>query len=85
MFDNILYFYEMFKSDELLELLGEGSFGKVRKAVHLSTGNTYAIKIMDVELDKKRKIADMEQMNFLRLQGSSPYLVNIIECFEEVW
>jgi hypothetical protein len=30
-------------------------------------------------------MADDEEAIFLKLKDSSPYLVNLIECFEEVW
>jgi serine/threonine protein kinase len=84
MFVTILFYAVDWTIDKILDNLGKGSYGKVRKAIHLSTQKYYAVKIMEVENDTNRKVADIEQENFLRLQNSSPYLINIIECFEEV-
>jgi serine/threonine protein kinase len=76
-----LFFYE----DKLGERLGEGSFGIVRKALHERTNKYYAIKIIDIEVKSKRKNADQEKENFEKLKGCSPYLVNLMECFDEVF
>eukprot|EP00178_Gracilaria_changii_P013061 TRINITY_DN367_c0_g1_i1.p1 TRINITY_DN367_c0_g1~~TRINITY_DN367_c0_g1_i1.p1 ORF type:complete len:1124 (+),score=141.81 TRINITY_DN367_c0_g1_i1:263-3634(+) len=40
----------------LLEVLGEGAFGKVRHAVHDVTGHHYAIKIMDKSLIRHHRL-----------------------------
>jgi serine/threonine protein kinase len=66
------------------ESLGEGSFGTVRKGFQESTNKYYAIKMMDIEKEAKKKVADQEKENFERLKGFSPYLVNLVECFDEV-
>lgn len=62
----------------MLDLLGEGAFGKVRLAVDESTGKEYAMKIMakshikanELTLQVRREIAVMKAMRhrkFLRL------------------
>jgi serine/threonine protein kinase len=68
--------------DRFVEKLGSGSFGKVHKAIHLKTGKEVAIKSVDIE--NFEKMANEEEAMLLKLKDSSPYLVNVIECFEEV-
>jgi serine/threonine protein kinase len=68
--------------DQFGDYLGSGSFSKVHKAVHLETGKEVAIKSVDVE--KHGEMANEEESVFLKLKDSSPYLVNFIECFEDV-
>jgi serine/threonine protein kinase len=80
----LFHYLFLFAVDEMGELLGEGSFGKVRKAIHLNTKKAYAIKTLDLEVEKKRKIADTERVNLERLKGFSPYLVNLVDCFDDV-
>lgn len=56
---------------KLLKTLGEGSFSKVKQAVHIPTGKVYAIKIIDMNLVKQnnmdkqleREIKVMKVMN----------------------
>jgi hypothetical protein len=39
---------------------------------------------MEMEEEWRKKVADQEKENFERLKGFSPYLVDIVECFDEV-
>ena len=39
---------------DFTELLGKGSFGEVRKAVHKSTGGIFAVKILKKVIKKKK-------------------------------
>lgn len=41
---------------KLCKTLGEGSFSKVKQAVHIPTGKVYAIKIIDMNLVKENKM-----------------------------
>jgi serine/threonine protein kinase len=77
-----IFHFISFFLDQFGDFLGSGSFSKVHKAVHLESGREVAIKSVDV--DKFGKMADDEEAIFLKLKDSSPYLVNLIECFEEV-
>jgi serine/threonine protein kinase len=70
--------------DQMGDVLGVGAFGKVHIAVHLSTKEEYAIKMSDLELEGNRKISDSEKENLERLKGFSPYLVELVDCFDEV-
>jgi hypothetical protein len=38
-----------------------------------------------VDIEKFEEIANKEESIFLKLKNSSPYLVNFIESFEDVW
>jgi serine/threonine protein kinase len=64
--------------------LGEGTFGSVRKCVHESTKKEYAIKISDLKSENHRKVADAELESLELLKGFSPYLVELVESFDEV-
>jgi serine/threonine protein kinase len=80
---NIVYF--VLRLDQLGDALGSGTFGIVRKAVYLNSGNEYAIKISNLELENYRRVADVEKNILERLKGFSPYLVDLVECFDEVY
>lgn len=43
---------------ELGQTLGEGNFAKVKRAVNVETGQSYAVKILDKEKIFHRKIVD---------------------------
>jgi hypothetical protein len=71
--------------DELGDfLLGDGSFGDVCNAILLSNKKEYVIKISSLELEANRKVADSEKECLERLKGSSPYVVELADCFDEV-
>lgn len=42
----------------VIELLGQGSFGRVKKMKHKKTGKVYAIKEIDKKEIKARKMVD---------------------------
>jgi serine/threonine protein kinase len=66
---------------ELGETLGEGTFGKVRRAIHIETGKAYAIKCLDKQqvehqnmgVQLKREIAAMKMIR-------SKNIVQFYEC-----
>jgi serine/threonine protein kinase len=70
--------------DQLDDFLGKGSFGIVQKAFHQISKKQYAIKMSSLEKELDRKVADAEKDSLKLLNGFSPYLVNLIECFDEV-
>jgi nucleoside-diphosphate-sugar epimerase len=65
-------------------ILVTGAYGKVGKAVQLRIKKEYAIKILDLEVELSKTIADKEKVNLERLKGFSPYLLNLVDCFDEV-
>jgi len=80
---------EGFKNSELihrvyriLDPIGKGSFGEVRKAVHLKTGKLRAIKIIKFDLksntDRKEIVSEIMMLKDL----DHPNIVKIIEYFE---
>jgi serine/threonine protein kinase len=85
-----LLFLNNFFIDEFLEEIGRGSFGSVFKAVHLATHIAVAIKMISFSFsfkqdNKEKEESDRELQNFMKLRGKSPYLVDMIECFEDVY
>jgi serine/threonine protein kinase len=71
--------------DELGDVLGRGSFSTVRRAVHKFSKQNFAIKIVNIESLNLKEIANVEQTNLEKLKGCSPYLINLVDCFEEVF
>lgn len=70
---------------ELVELLGEGSYGSVYKAKHKYTGVEVAIKILPDSGDDLNSLK--QEIEFLR-KLSSPYVVSYVESYlfdRELW
>lgn len=77
----------------MLELLGEGAFGKVRLAVDESSGKQYAMKIMakshikanELTLQVRREIAVMKAMRHRKLTCRGPiplrFLLRLVSRF----
>ena len=74
--DIITSFEDPEKIFEVLELLGEGSYGSVYKALHKESGNIVALKIVPIsgEADSlKREISilkDCEDKHIIKYYGS---------------
>jgi serine/threonine protein kinase len=73
-----------FVIDKFGVILGRGSFGKVHKAIEIKTGKEVAIKSMDIEMEEMRNVAKKEESIMKKLKGSSPYLIDLVDSFEEV-
>ena len=63
--------------------LGKGTFGKVKEAIHLPTGEKVAVKIIDKntiedEDDKERIIREVEIMKTVR----HPNIIHLYEIIE---
>jgi hypothetical protein len=50
----------------------------------LKTSKTVAIKTVDMDTREEKKSADEEEKMMIKLKGSSPYLMDLIDSFEEV-
>jgi hypothetical protein len=77
-----IFFYDFF-IDKLLHFLGHGTFGKCYCAE--KSGKRFAIKSVDIETEELEKSADLELENFNRVNGKSPYLIELIDCFDMVF
>jgi serine/threonine protein kinase len=84
--------YKKFKFIEKIEAkytfgdyLGQGAFGKVCKCVLNDTGNQFAIKIMQKEMVKKRKVFLTLLENELSILGSKchPKIIRIVDLLED--
>jgi serine/threonine protein kinase len=64
-------------------LLGKGGFGIVYKVS--KNEKMYAMKVLGYEDETERANADQEENSFKKLKGSSPYIVEFVESFEEVF
>jgi len=72
------------KDFELLEKLGEGSYGSVWKAKHVKTGTTTAIKKVPVENDLDEILNEIKIMK----QCRSPYIISYYGSYfkeNELW
>jgi serine/threonine protein kinase len=70
--------------DKIGELIWSDGYGLVRKAIEMESGKTVGIKSISIETAKKRKIGKKEEDNYRKLKGSSPYISDVIDIFEEV-
>lgn len=77
-------------SYELLETVGQGSFGSVHKARHTTSGQVFAVKIIDLEADDDTgSIVDIQrEVALLRQARDGPNIIKYYECFlygSQVW
>lgn len=77
-------------SYELLDTVGHGSYGSVHKARHISTGQVFAIKIIDLEADDDTSsIVDVQrEVALLRQLRDGPNIIRYYDCFlhgSRVW
>lgn len=70
---------------EFGDYLGQGAFGKVVKCKLKDTGNQFAIKIMEKEMVKKRKVFLELLENELSILGSKchPKIIRIVDLLED--
>jgi serine/threonine protein kinase len=66
---------------ELGETLGEGTFGKVRKALHVETGRSFAIKCLDkAQIEHQNMGAQLKREIAVMKMIKSKNIVQFYEC-----
>lgn len=78
------------QSYELVETVGQGSYGSVHKARHTNTGQIFAVKIIDLEEDSDTSsIIDIQrEVALLRQLRDGPNIIRYYDCFlngSRVW
>ena len=64
---------------DIREVLGDGTSGQVRRAIHRQTGQEYAVKI--ISLRRRLDTANMEQEVSLLQDLDHPYIVQLFDVF----
>jgi len=84
-FKKFKYIENISKRYEFGDYLGQGAFGKVLKCTLKDTGNQFAIKIMEKEMVKKRKVFLQLLENELSILGSKchPKIIRIVDLLED--
>jgi hypothetical protein len=84
--DVFVFYITLFVLDELKEFVKNLSpLKSVRKAIQLSTKKQFVIKCVNIESSQRKEMSDIEKLVLTRLKGSSPYIVNLVECFDLVY
>jgi len=66
---------------EILDLIGEGSFGAVYRATHRSTGAGVAVKVIANASSSKKEEEKIKGEIEILSRCDSPYIVGYFECF----
>jgi serine/threonine protein kinase len=84
-FKKFKYIENISKRYEFGDYLGQGAFGKVLKCTLKDTGNKFAIKIIEKEMVKKRKVFLQLLENELSILGSKchPKIIRIVDLLED--
>ena len=64
---------------ELVEMIGEGTYGEVYKGRHLGTGDIAAVKVMDAVQDKEEDIK--AELSVLEKHSSHPNIVTFFGSY----
>lgn len=70
------------------EILGEGSYSTVMRAVYRATGQEYAIKVLDknhLKRNQKMQTAMVEKNSLVRLGSGHPGIVRLHWAFHDDW
>ena len=69
---------------ELGITLGTGTFGKVKKAVHIETGQEFAIKIIDKDKVREENMGMQikREVNILKQIGLKEENINVVKLYE---
>ena len=68
---------------ELKEKIGQGNFGLVRRCIEKSSGQEYAVKIMDKNKIKKKDLPFIIQERNYMILVKHPNIVSLIQDFED--
>lgn len=69
----------------LQEIIGEGMYGKVYKAVHLRTKEEFAVKVIPVKKfqeNPKLEECTVNEINILSKIEQSPYIIGYVEMLK---
>jgi serine/threonine protein kinase len=64
---------------DIIEIIGEGSYGKVYKVLSREDGQIYAVKVVPVESDTK----ELEKEILILMQCKSPYIVSYHGAYQK--
>ena len=64
-------------------VIGDGAFAKVRRATHQKSKEKYALKIMRLSTMNEGDIENIEKELEIHSSLSSPFIVNLIDYFQE--
>jgi cyclin-dependent kinase len=68
---------------EIVEKVGEGTYGKVYKAKEISTGQIVALKETRMEMDEGVPSTILREVSLLKMLSQSPYIVRLIKVVDK--
>jgi calcium-dependent protein kinase len=84
-FKNLKWVADIKTQYEMGGLLGEGSFGRVNKAMHVKTGKEFAVKTIKKKMIQTNKVLDTLMISELSIlqKCSHPNIMRVIELLED--
>lgn len=77
------HFFPIIKNYEILEKIGQGSYGQVFKGVHLPSKTEVAIKVYQKQNLTETRIKSIKFEINLLLKIDHPHIVKFIDCFSD--